>query len=536
MAYNAFNDKNVLFLQGTQTNLNNLITNGGAKEGAFYLTYDTHRLYIGRNNGEKVIPIAVNEGVVTVQNVDALTHIEGVNAGEFYYAKAENILCVYNGQQFVQINVDQNSTNTELTNDIKVSDNVATITTAVTDSANKIIQDAFQIKDSSGHTLITVTGKVIDLKTDKYTLSSDVATENNASTATIVLSSENTEEDSNVKIVAGDNIDIVADGDNKFKIHSSYVNTTNTNVASELTSEGKIKVSVTDSAGQILSGESGPIIYTIGASSYIPGDTLPVYTKTEVDNILNGLNGMTYVGTIGNSKPLPTISDNIKVGDTYLVDANNKISVSAIDSYDGKSITAGKGDLLIATGTEADGIITSDLKWSYVPAGDDDEHDTTYIWGGDASFNKKTLTESDGVAAVGSWQLNAGTTITISSTGNEDLVTTINHADIQCDNTTGDDQNDVVELVVVSNIEVNGQGHVTEVQTTKYNLLDTTYSLSKADVTEVTDGVKVAHTLAGSDGSTSNSEVTITSKTLSMTAGTGDNTNAYNIDIQWGSF
>ena len=38
---------NVLFKRGTQAELNALITASKIKDGAFYLTTDTHRLYIG---------------------------------------------------------------------------------------------------------------------------------------------------------------------------------------------------------------------------------------------------------------------------------------------------------------------------------------------------------------------------------------------------------------------------------------------------------------------------------------------------------
>ena len=41
---------NVKFLNGLQRNVNDLITNGGATKGAFYLTSDTHRLYIGQED------------------------------------------------------------------------------------------------------------------------------------------------------------------------------------------------------------------------------------------------------------------------------------------------------------------------------------------------------------------------------------------------------------------------------------------------------------------------------------------------------
>lgn len=541
MAYNAFNDKNVLFLQGDQTKLNGLITNGGAKEGAFYLTNDTHRLYVGCNDGTKTIPVAVNEGVVTVANVNALPASgSGVNAGEFYYATAENILCVYNGQKFIQINTDQNNIISSLTNTVSASDNVATIETAVADDKSVTIQDTFQIKDSSGHTIITVTGDIIDLKADKYSLSSDVATENSVSTATITLSSENTNEDTNVKIAAGDNITIAADGTNKFKISSSYHNTTikpdaQNGVAVSLENTGKVKVAITDTDGQTYTGESAAITYTVGTIDYVPGSELPVYTKTEIDTKINGLNGMTYKGTVGSSTALPT--SNVRVGDTYLVDADDKIAVAAENSYDGTAITAGKGDLLIATGDETDGVITSGIKWSYVPAGDDAEHDTTYTWLGTEASNKKVL-QTVGSGEAGSWQLTAGTAMTVSSEGTDDMVTTISHADLDHTDADGVEQNNVQSLTVVSDVDVDKQGHVSTVTKTKYNLQDTTYTLSgattKKDTTNqtFTSGVEITDTLTPSVGGTTTSVTSVTSNTLTMQAGN----NGYSIDIKWGSF
>lgn len=85
----------VKFLRGLQSALP---TTG--VPGSFYLTTDTHRLYTAQADG-KIVP--VNEGVVTVDNVAALDSIPA-NAGDFFYATEENILCVYNGQAFIQIN------------------------------------------------------------------------------------------------------------------------------------------------------------------------------------------------------------------------------------------------------------------------------------------------------------------------------------------------------------------------------------------------------------------------------------------------
>jgi hypothetical protein len=49
MAYSDLNNTaKVRFLAGTQASIATLISNGDAIEGAFYLTNDTHRLYVGR--------------------------------------------------------------------------------------------------------------------------------------------------------------------------------------------------------------------------------------------------------------------------------------------------------------------------------------------------------------------------------------------------------------------------------------------------------------------------------------------------------
>ena len=116
--------KKLKFLSGLQDNLNGLISSGGAIEGAFYLTTDTHRLYIGRTitaeNGTsittKTIPIPVNEGITTVANTTALYN-SNANVGEFYYIEDGNILAVRaksgNGtgaEYWVQLNNDTDQT------------------------------------------------------------------------------------------------------------------------------------------------------------------------------------------------------------------------------------------------------------------------------------------------------------------------------------------------------------------------------------------------------------------------------------------
>ena len=96
---------NLKFLRGLQASLPTVGT-----DGYFYLTTDTHRLYTSIDG--KVVP--VNEGVTTVENLNALTSVTGANAGDFFYCTEENILCVFNGQTFVQINPDTGVTSVEV--------------------------------------------------------------------------------------------------------------------------------------------------------------------------------------------------------------------------------------------------------------------------------------------------------------------------------------------------------------------------------------------------------------------------------------
>jgi hypothetical protein len=101
----AITNLSLKFLRGLQESLPTTGT-----DGYFYLTTDTHRLYTSIDS--KLVP--VNEGVTTVANVAALSSVAGAHAGDFFYCTEENILAVYNGKTFVQINPDTGVTSVEV--------------------------------------------------------------------------------------------------------------------------------------------------------------------------------------------------------------------------------------------------------------------------------------------------------------------------------------------------------------------------------------------------------------------------------------
>jgi hypothetical protein len=101
MATQLTNTNQVQFLHGTEAGLNTLRANASdIKLGAFYVTSDTNRMYLGvkENNSNKIVPL--NQGVITV---DAVADLPSANieVGYFYYATEENVLCVYNGTSWV---------------------------------------------------------------------------------------------------------------------------------------------------------------------------------------------------------------------------------------------------------------------------------------------------------------------------------------------------------------------------------------------------------------------------------------------------
>lgn len=136
---------------------------------------------------------------------------------------------------------------------------------------------------------------------------------------------------------------------------------------------GKLSFGLKGSQGGSNSSKtSGQVLYyTVNGEKVYNQGTIDFYTKAEIDNKFNGIDAMTYRGTVSDSKQLPT--SGVKVGDTYKVASAN---FSFVD-VDGNTITCEIGDLIIASGTETNGAMAgSAIKWNYVPAGDDT--DTKY--------------------------------------------------------------------------------------------------------------------------------------------------------------
>jgi hypothetical protein len=102
---------NLMFKRGSQASLNQIITGRSATDSCFYLTEDTHRLYISAPvEDNKYIPVLLNQTVQIIDQINSLPQATATNQNDFYYAVAENILAVSINGKWQQINPDTDHT------------------------------------------------------------------------------------------------------------------------------------------------------------------------------------------------------------------------------------------------------------------------------------------------------------------------------------------------------------------------------------------------------------------------------------------
>ena len=248
------------------------------------------------------------------------------------------------------------------------------------------------------------------------------------------------------------------------------------------------------------------LYYTIGEhkdKKYYNQNSLPVYTKTEIDDKMRGIDAMVYRGILDSTatdegilKDAPVA--NVQVGDTY--------KIASAGEYG--SVSCFTGDLLIASGQEGeDGYIIGGIIWNRVPAGDD--IDTKY----ELSLNGTSLVLSE---KPGNREFTIGFT---NGNDNDDVVLTgaNNQLSIAHKGYTTSATGDTAILPptdgllenggkfsVISSITANN-GHVTGYKVTNLQLPQIDSAISKLSAT--TNGENVNLTLTETGG-TANGQVT----------------------------
>ena len=220
---------NVMFKRGTQSSFNNLST---YQDGCFYLTTDSHRLYIGTGNNKADL---VSQSVITYDNWAAIEALSNsapglCSEGQFYYAKAENILCTYSNGKWIQINPDHNDDHDTYVKSVSVAKNKS-------DTVNgkqlvydvKITQAQKDLKGNTEHALDEVSGKLTisaaDL--DQIATHTNVGMEaEKSSTSQVYLKNSGTGADAakKVELAGGGSVSVSTDSSNKITI--SGVDTT----------------------------------------------------------------------------------------------------------------------------------------------------------------------------------------------------------------------------------------------------------------------------------------------------------------------
>lgn len=231
--------------------------------------------------------------------------------------------------------------------------------------------------------------------------------------------------------------------------------------------------------------------------------TTNLYSAAKVDELIAGLNAMTYKGTVGTGgtvSALPT--SQVQLGDTYMVKTAGV----------GPNSNSQPGDLYIAVGTEdSSGYITSStLSWEHVPAGAD--KDTTYTFtvasDGTISYTPSTSQSSTTLAKV---------------TADRDLTSDVSGSTITIKHATGlvtpgtkGDNSSVTSPVayggsfVIPKVTVNAQGHVTGLTEETITLpasIDSKYALSTDANGSTANSAKVVLTASGSSSGTTNAIV-----------------------------
>lgn len=559
--------KNIQFLLGTQANLEKYISGSStAIEGTFYLTNDTHRLYVGTSVGTAV---PVNEGVITVSNLDTLKTVSA-HPGEFYYVTNGNILCVYSGKEWVQINNNTNTYVKATDTVVSLADQVATITTKYTmndgttpisDSWNLAVAEGVKVSIDAATDKVILTGVVND--------SFGVSAASNIATVTLRDSFNN---EKTFKVKTGDTntmtVGASADGD---AIVLNVKNMANTGLKVTPEATG-FRVGVTDIMGT-QSDVINPSI-KVGASSddtkhktlnFVNGTaTLPIYTKEEIDDIKLALNAMTYRGLVGTSasstnpqkviKAWATVkAGSAEIGDTYLF---------AEQVTDGSNVYS-KGTMAIARGVETNGVIPAgNVIWDFVES--TVNTDTKYELnnqataagtagfvqlvgklGGITESGKKVFFE-DGTAIKAS--------VTVDNDGHAHV--SFAHEGITAAKTTGtvaqnaatyassnDKAENVTTITALESITVNAQGHVTNFKTNTITLKDTNAVINSVGMSVGAANAAKEVVLTSSVQLKDGAGTTMTAKTgtLKMKSDTlvfnqADSGKTLGIDLVWGSF
>lgn len=242
---------NVSFKRGLSTALSGITV----EDGVFYLTTDTHRLYVGQGSNLAEL----NQSVTTYATWADMEQNAPKQKGQFYYAIQENVLACYLPElkKWQQINPDHNDND-----DTYVSSLTITPNKSETGKLKYTIAVGQKTKhNGKEETTVTpdIAGYLEISSEDLNTIASDVAV---GVKADAIVDNENgfvfkttgggADADTNIAIVGGDNVNVDRSEDGK----TITIKSTDTNTTYDLLSnagDAKITLHGTDNADRTVS-------------------------------------------------------------------------------------------------------------------------------------------------------------------------------------------------------------------------------------------------------------------------------------------
>ena len=582
--------ENVLFKRGLQKDVP---VTSGAAYGTFYLTTDTHRLYCGNSAGGADL---LSQAVIMV---DCVSKTPGKNSledqpkanGQFYYVKDSNILAVYTGSGYVQINPDtklagaqfaygngstpgvvtvamefsQTSAGGTKVDDItstanigfQAADNISLTTTDSTDSAGKKIK---VLKFTGQRLTLDAENKAIKLGNEsiKFIGAGHATVSADASKGTITIGTNRIPD---IHVTGGAmTVAVGSDADKTgFEISAGLTR-------SESAGNAKVDKAVLDPI--IKYGASGAL-----SEHFKNGTaTLSVYSKSEVDTAITkakeAMNAMSYKGTVGGTdndhgtagKTLPT--SDVSVGDTYIAYAPITIGdttyplgtmVIATSSYTGGDANnAGEVNGKIPAGS---------IVWSAVKTTDTD---TNYHLNAIANgIDLESSKTGGGNDTTGRLVIAAGNDMVVSSQASEGgsgdkkyniQTVTVKHQDFTtatgvttttANNVTQGFNSDLTFTVFDPTTLTVDNGHITKLLTKTVTVKDSNVKEVRvgASTKSVTNGTGVTVKTTVTTGSVSGGETSraadlaLTSTSLEIAkVGSADSTGEVSINLVWGTF
>ena len=512
--------------------------------GTFYVTSDTHRLYLGSD--------LLSQAVLVVADLDHLPNSAGVDAGQIAYVSKGNILCIKKEDTgWTQLNSD---TYVQSMTQVATSgQNQATVTTSLEKNHNNGSEDpsasiVFKGSTETGVNVTTDNGAVVisnaSLAVQKdaaiggvklgFAGSSNNVTLKGAGATTVDFS------DSAITITSTDNDTKVTGA----SLTNSADSTAGFILSGEINLSDKTHVEYTTTLDPriAIGGTASKTIVPFKLSGGKGVASLDVYTKGEVDAAIKtaekAMNAMTYKGKVSKTNPLPTAENSVSIGDAYIVEENGfQIGGTGTAYPVGTLIIAKAADrvtendkgFLPANGVVWDAVLTSDT-------------DTTYTFAANTNAKQVLLNPSTGTSD-GGLTFSTGispltSTVSASGTKLSDITVSIEHnkkaakneTPVSVEQTTGAD----ASLSYISNVTFDAYGHVDTITKGTAKIVDT--KLNKLSFSApITSGLML--TAGDNKNGELSAGLTFKSTTLNISTSAVTNGDAtVTADIVWGTF